>query len=204
MLFWNVDTQVDFVEPSGKLYVEAAEKMKPIWKEITAFAKQKNIKVVSTADFHHANSAELSESPDFINTFPEHCMANTKGAEYIDETNPEDPLIFEWDKNYQIAGEMLKTKRNVVIRKDAFDVFAGNPNSEKILETINPEIVVVYGVTTNVCVHFAVTGLAKKVEKVYVVKDAIKELPNIPLPFETWNKEKVSLINFEVLKRELN
>jgi nicotinamidase/pyrazinamidase len=76
--------------------------------------------------------------------------------------------------------------RNFVIRKDSFDVFAGNSITLPLIEALQPEIVVVYGVFTNVCVDFAVQGLAKRVKQLFVLSDAIKELPGIPLPYEKW------------------
>lgn len=202
-LFWNVDTQVDFVSPSGKLYVPGAELLKPIWEKITDLAAIKKIQVINTADYHYPNSAELSENPDFITTFPEHCMANTTGAKYISETDPKYPVIIDWHQAFSISEEIL-TAKNIVIRKDAFDVFAGNPNTEAVLNIISPKIVIVYGVTTNVCVNDAVVGLAKRVQKVFVVEDAIKELPNIPLPFENWNKLGVKMIGLNKLEEMLN
>jgi nicotinamidase/pyrazinamidase len=83
--------------------------------------------------------------------------------------------------------------RNFLIRKDAFDVFQGNRNTEQLLKQLSPETVVVYGVTTNVCVNDAVVGLAKRVNRVIVIENAIKELPNIPLPFENWKKLGVEM-----------
>lgn len=203
ILFWNVDTQVDFMEPDGKLYAQDAEKIKPVLKMLTNFAVEHEIRVVNTADFHYKESAELSSNPDFINTFPEHCMADTRGAEYVAETKPADPVVFDWDKEYASLDE-VKTRQNIVIRKDAFDVFAGNPYTEKIVELLAPKTVIVYGVTTNVCVNDAVIGLAKRVNKVYVVEDAIKELPNIPLPFEDWKDKGVELIHFSELHKILD
>ena len=196
ILFWNVDTQIDFVESDGKLYVPGAEILKSIWNKITKLAKEKNIRVVNTADFHYPNSAELSETPDFIKTFPEHCMANTIGADFIAETTPENPVVFDWNKEYLSIDE-VRTNRNIVIKKDAFDVFAGNPYTEEIVKILSPKTVFVYGVTTNVCVNDAVVGLAKRVPKVIVMEDAIKELPNIPLPFENWKELGVEIVNFE-------
>lgn len=197
-IFWNVDTQLDFVLPDGKLYVPGAELLKPTWKKLTQLAKSKLLVVVNTADWHYNDSAELSENPDFINTFPEHCMANTKGAGFVEETNPEHPLIIDWEKETEISKEIIDTQkyRNYLIRKDAFDVFKGNPYTEQILGLLAPKTVIVYGVTTNVCVNDAVTGLTQRVEKVIVVKDAIKELPNIPLPFENWKKLGVEMMQF--------
>jgi nicotinamidase/pyrazinamidase len=194
LLFWNVDTQTDFISPDGKLYVQDAELLKPKWEKITQLAKAHSIRVVNTADYHYPNSVELSSNPNFINTFPPHCMANTKGTEYITETNPENPVIFDWNKNHKDYTELLKANRNIIIRKDAFDVFKGNQLTESILKLLSPKIVVVYGVTTNVCVNDAIVGLSDKVEKVYVIEDAIKELPNIPLPFDNWKKLGVKMI----------
>ena len=142
-LFWNVDTQNDFVSPEGKLYVQGAELLKPKWKKITQLAEMNSICVVNTADYHYSDSAELSSNPNFINTFPPHCMARTKGAEYIAETNPENPVVLNWDENFQnISATIDREKnKNIVIRKDTFDVFKGNPLTESILNFLAPKIV---------------------------------------------------------------
>ncbi|NOR74562.1 MAG: isochorismatase family protein [Draconibacterium sp.] len=205
LLFWNVDTQKDFVLPSGKLYVQDAELLKPKWEKITQFAKENSIRVVNTADYHYSGSAELSSTPNFVNTFPSHCMANTKGAEYITETTPENPVIFNWDNNYRNFIELLDAEksRNIVIRKDAFDVFKGNKITESIVKYLSPKTVVVYGVTTNVCVNDAVVGLSSRGVNVFVIGDAIKELPNIPLPFDNWNKLGVKIIQLNELEKLL-
>jgi nicotinamidase/pyrazinamidase len=42
-LFWNVDTQFDFVSPQGKLYVPGAELLKTNWSKLTQLAKSKSI-----------------------------------------------------------------------------------------------------------------------------------------------------------------
>jgi nicotinamidase/pyrazinamidase len=203
LLFWNVDTQVDFVLPDGKLYVPGAELLQDNWSKLTKIAKENFIQVVNTADFHYDNSQELSANPDYIKTFPPHCMANTNGAEYVSSTNPENPVIYDWNTISKKPGDFWKVKmnRNIIIRKDAFDVFAGNPYTEEIVSEIAPETVVVYGVTTNVCVNDAVVGLASRVKNVFVIEDAIKELPNIPLPFETWKQLGVKMISLAELEK---
>lgn len=195
-IFWNVDTQVDFVSPNGKLYVPGAELLKANWKKLTQLAKSKSLIVVNTADWHYSNSSELSQNPDFINTFPQHCMANTTGADFVEETKPENPLIIDWETETEISNEIIDVRkyRNYVVRKDAFDVFKGNCYTEQILKLLSPKTVIVYGVTTNVCVNDAVLGLAERVNKVIVIENAIKELPNIPLPFENWKKLGVVLL----------
>lgn len=196
ILFWNVDTQIDFIEPYGKLYVEGAEKLKPVFRAITEFAAKNKIRVINTCDFHLINSSELSASPDYVSTFPEHCMAGTSGAEFIPETRPEIPAIVDWMTQLAILPQLANAEqfRNIVIRKDAFDVFEGNPYTERILHLIQPGKVFVYGVTTNVCVDKAVCGLVENGYPVFVFEDAIKELPNLPLPYENWKKMGVTML----------
>lgn len=206
IIFWNVDTQYDFVSPDGKLYVPGAELLKPNWKKLTLLAKTYSVRVVNTADWHYPESAELSLNPDYINTFPEHCMANTAGAEFIEETTSENQFILDWNGENTFAKLQnfdLKSN-NFTIRKDAFDVFKGNSFTDELLNQISPETVIVYGVTTNICVNDAVVGLAARVPKVLVVEDAIKELPNIPLPFENWEKIGVRMVRLVEIEKMLS
>lgn len=205
ILFWNVDTQIDFIEPTGKLYVKGAEKLKPVFKKITHFATENQIRVINTCDFHLVHSAELYGKPDFVHTFPEHCMAGTSGAEFVAETRPVFPAIVDWMAQLAILPQLANAKqyRNIVIRKDAFDVFEGNPYADKILDLIHPDKIFVYGVSTNICVDRAVCGLVQRGYKVFVFEDAIKELPKIPLPVKHWKELGVKMISFGKLKKYL-
>lgn len=227
-IFFNVDTQKDFIEEDGKLAIPNAVGIKSHLKEITKLAKDENIQVINTADWHKKTSEELSDTPDFVNTFPEHCMRQTDGANFIDETHPNDPdvLIVNWDQLFinnnevgswefptlknpfsqETVEKQILESRNIVIRKDKFDVFAGNMYTNQILEIINPDQVIVYGVATNVCVDFAVRGLATKGYKVYVVMEAIKELPQIPMEemLKTWQNLGVKIISKKDIKELLN
>lgn len=204
-IFWNVDTQEDFIDQAGKLYVQGAEEIRPVLKQITDFAKSEGIRVVNTCDYHHINSEELSSLPDYVTSFPQHCLAGTSGADFISETLPESPLLIDWDHEMAIFAEFDDPDRfrNIVIRKDAFDVFAGNLHAEKVVQILHPDQVFVYGVSTNVCVDKAVIGLKERGIKVYVFQDAIKELPNLPLPFETWKSLGIEMISFADVRRYL-
>jgi nicotinamidase/pyrazinamidase len=204
-LFWNVDTQEDFIDQAGKLYVKGAEEIRPTLKKITAFAKAEGIRVINTCDYHFINSGEISAQPDYVKQFPQHCMAETPGAEFISETKPESPLLIDWHDEMVISAEFDDHERfrNVVIRKDAFDVFNGNPYTEKVLQILHPEKVFVYGVTTNICVDRAVIGLSERGIKVFVFMDAIKELPNLPLPFDNWKARGIKMILFSAVRKYL-
>ncbi len=206
IIFWNVDTQKDFMNSNGALYVEGAETIKPNLKKLTDFAKENNIMVVNTGDYHFTGDEELSDNPDFINTFPNHCMAESDGSKFIDETRPdEDSHIHAID--YMESGNYISIDdRNVIIYKNKFDVFTGNLDTNKVLDLINPDIVIVYGVATNICVNCAVLGLTKRGIEVIVVKDAIKELPNLPVTeiYEKWDERNVGWIDTNTLVNDLS
>ncbi|NQU88116.1 MAG: cysteine hydrolase, partial [Mariniphaga sp.] len=47
ILFWNVDTQKDFIDPDGKLYVPGAELIKGNLNVLTELAIKNKIRVVN-------------------------------------------------------------------------------------------------------------------------------------------------------------
>lgn len=184
LFFWCVDTQKDFMEKTGALYVEGADGIRGTLARMTAWAAERNIPVVSTADYHYPESGELSDTPDFQSTFPPHCMAETPGAELIPETQPKKPLLVSWEKLYRDFD--TGRRREFLVTKDAFDVFEGNPNMDDFVEALYDETgrdtAVVYGVSGNVCVKFAVEGLRERDFNVVVITDAVASLPGLPDP----------------------
>lgn len=68
-IFWNVDTQYDFMKLDGKLSIPGATEIEGNLEYLTRFAAVHGIKVVNTADYHTLNSRELSDKPDFKTTF---------------------------------------------------------------------------------------------------------------------------------------
>ena len=192
-LAWNVDTQYDFMRADGKLNVPDAESIEPTLRYVTNTFRKEGIKIVNTADSHYTNSAELSDKPDFVNTFPEHCMKGTPGADYVEATKPQNALYIDWDGLAPNLADVVNAKE-IVMYKDAFDIFSGNQYADKVVEALSPERVFVYGVATNVCVDFAVRGLIERGAEVYVLEDAIKGLPGIPSPIETWKEMGAKMI----------
>src|SRR3989338_3806073 len=130
-IFWNVDTQYDFMRPDGNLYVEGAEKIEGNLARLTELARVKGIKVVNTADWHNKDSEELSSNPNFIQTFPEHCMQNTPGAKFVPATDPQNPYKIDWAQDCFDMGEVSQ-RRNIILYKDKFDVFRGTPHVEMV------------------------------------------------------------------------
>ena len=92
MILWDVDTQVDFMLPEGKLYVPGAEETAPAMARLVAAARSAGIVHVASADDHELTDPELSESPDYETTYPPHCLRGTRGARKVPETEQVDPV----------------------------------------------------------------------------------------------------------------
>ena len=71
IIFWNVDTQYDFIgsdEYKGTLVVPDSRKIESNLEKLTDYAQKNKIKVVNTADMHNPDSKEISKEPDFKTT----------------------------------------------------------------------------------------------------------------------------------------
>jgi nicotinamidase/pyrazinamidase len=196
IIFFNVDTQKDFMESNGALYAKDAELIKPQLKFLTEYAEMHNIKVINTADYHTDRSIEISETPDFKSTFPKHCMVATEGGDFISETDPkkffEDNYYIVRYTDSKIEEEKFNRARNIIILKDAFDVFLGNPLTDEVLNLLKPKEIFVYGVSGDYCVDYAVGGLIKRKHRVIVIEDAIKSIGETP--FSKWLENGVKSI----------
>jgi len=159
-LFWDVDTQVDFMRESGALYVPGAEEIIPNLGRLTEAARMAGVPVVASADDHEADDAEISSDPDFSTTYPPHCMRGTPGQEKIPRTRlPGTVLIGHQALAPEDLAERVAGARDaLVILKKQFDVFT-NPNTEPILDLLRPAKIVLYGVALDVCNRAAVEGL---------------------------------------------
>lgn len=202
IIFWNVDTQKDFMDKNGSLYVPNAESIKPELDLLTDLAYDFEIKIVNTMDCHTSESKEFSNNPDFKTTFPPHCVEGSYGICLIPEVRlHRKTCVIRTETSLSRNEVKIRTAKDIAITKDQFDVFAGNPNTEKVLEILNPKIVVVYGVATNVCVDYAVKGLLNFGCQVIVIEDAIKEIPGCDLDsiYDGWEQHGVLFLNTDVL-----
>ena len=179
VVFWDVDTQVDFMHADGKLYVPDAEQIIPQLKRLTDHAHAERIRIVASADDHVAGHRELSATPDFKETFPEHCMRGTKGQAKIPETSLRDPLVIEPGRQDPAAlGERVRSHAgDILLNKHWFDVFT-NENIETVLGVLAPETVVLYGVAQDVCNRYAIEGLLTRHPEIRLlaVSDAMKPI----------------------------
>jgi nicotinamidase/pyrazinamidase len=171
VVLWDVDTQVDFMLPDGKLYVSGAEETAPAMGRLVAAAREASVPHVASADDHELTDAEISEQPDFATTYPPHCLRGTRGARKIPETDQVDPVPI----GLELLPERWLRGHEFLLLKKHFDVFT-NPNAERLLALLDPDEVIVFGVATDVCDDAAIRGLLDRGRRVVFVEDASRGL----------------------------
>ncbi|HWP36573.1 MAG TPA: cysteine hydrolase family protein [Gemmatimonadales bacterium] len=179
LIFWDVDTQYDFMRADGKLYVPDAEAIIPNLKRLTQTAHERGIRIIASADDHVSGHRELSDSPDFRETFPPHCMRGTPGQRKIPETTLRRPLVIEPDPAdpADLRRRVRAHDGDILFHKHWFDVFT-NPNVVPVLDELDPEHIVLYGVALDVCDRYAIEGLLARRPRTRLtaVTDAMKPI----------------------------
>jgi nicotinamidase/pyrazinamidase len=171
VILWDVDTQVDFMLPRGKLDVPGAEETVPAMKRLVDAARAAGIVHVASGDDHELTDDEISEQPDLETTYPPHCLRGTRGARKIPETEQEDPVPLTLER----VPDRYFVGREFLLLKKSFDVFA-NPNTDPLLQHLDPDEIVVFGVATDVCDDAAIRGFLQRGRKVRFVEDAARGL----------------------------
>jgi len=195
-ILWDVDTQFDFMLPDGKLYVPGAEETVPAMKRLVDAARAAGIVHVASADDHELTDAEISAEPDFVTTYPPHCLRGTRGARKIPETDQEDPVPLALE---QVPDRYLEGREFLLLKKN-FDVFT-NPHTERLLDRLDPDEIVVFGVATDVCDDAAIRGFLARGLKVRFVEDAARGLDDdrVAISTASWREQGVEFTNAEVI-----
>jgi nicotinamidase/pyrazinamidase len=145
-VFFDIDTQIDFMFPAGALYVPGAETILDRVAALNRYAIEHGIPLISTMDAHFENDVEFE-------IYPHHCVAGTLG-----QRKPAATLV----------GQHFVTKQKL-------DCFT-SPELAPLLARFGASRYVVYGVVTEICVKLAATGLLKTGARVEVVTDAVRSL----------------------------
>ena len=126
-----------------------AERILPAIAHLNRFAAAHGIPVVSTTDAHAENDPEFS-------VWPPHCIAGTWGQ-------------------HKAQATLVGGASQIIVEKQTVDVFLA-PNLVRVVERLDADRYVVYGVVTEICVLYAVRGLLKTGKPVTLVTDAVAAL----------------------------
>ncbi len=168
VVFWEVDTQADFMLPGGNLYVPGAERLLPNIRKLTDAARQGRVFLVSHGCYH------TKDDPEF-KTFPPHCIKGTRGSAFVPEALTDKVVTVPNEASAMLPRD-LSHYQQIVLEKQTLDIFESR-HAAKLLKQFGDDIeFVVFGVVTEYCVRFAAKGLLDRGRRVSVVRDAIETL----------------------------
>jgi len=168
LIFWEVDTQKDFMLPGGNLYVPGAEKLLPNIRRLTDAARQGRVLLISHGCYH------TKDDPEF-KTFPPHCIKGTPGSAYVPEALAEKVVAVPNDPAAKLPRD-LEPYQQIHLEKQTLNIFESRHADELVNRLPKDAEFVVFGVVTEYCVRFAAKGLLERDRRVSVVKDAIETL----------------------------
>jgi nicotinamidase/pyrazinamidase len=168
MIFFDVDTQRDFINADGALAVPEAETIKPNLERLLRAAGQHGITTISSRCAHEPGDAEFE-------IFPPHCLDGTPGAERVLADLPELPRHEIPVDAAADSQPRLAAGEHYIVKKKVFDLFS-NAWLDGLRQrgVFKGETCVVFGVATDYCVRACVLGLAETGARVQVVEDAIR------------------------------
>jgi nicotinamidase/pyrazinamidase len=165
LIFLDIDTQVDFMLPEGKLYLELSRHILGNLGRLLEYALIHGIPILQTADTH------TEDDPEFeAYGFPPHCVAGTPGWRRV----PESDLVPDRVISQAVDEPLLPLdgERVILIEKPSFSI-ASNVNALRFLEALRPCHFIAFGVATEGCVRKSILSLRDLGFDVSVVIDAV-------------------------------
>lgn len=158
-IYIDVDTQFDFCDPRGALFVQGAVEAAAICGKLVKRALSERAPLLGSVDSHAHDAWEFStndnrgprgEKPGF----PPHCVKGTAGWLKLPETLSERFVFVPVDAPSPRVPEGTDA---VYFEKEVYSLFA-NPNAARWLDHLcadEPAEFVVFGVATDYCVRAA-------------------------------------------------
>jgi nicotinamidase/pyrazinamidase len=146
-VYFDIDTQIDFLFPAGALYVPGAEKLIPTLGRLNRHAVASGQPLISSMCAHSENDPEFRQ-------WPPHCVVGTVG---------------------QLKPAELLVETQILLQKNQLDIFE-SPDLAPLLASLAADRYVVYGVVTEYCVRLCAMGLLRLGKPVSIVTDAIQTL----------------------------
>ena len=168
-VFVDSDTQYDFIDPAGRLYVPGSIEIHDALRRLIRLAGQRHIPVLSPVDEHPEDDPEFTQ-------FPPHCVRGTPGQRKMPFTLMGRVLTIRAEVMLPApAAKLIADYDQLVFPKRAFSVFT-NPNFGRVVDRLDVGEFVVFGVALDYCVREVALGLLERGRNVTIVRDAVRAI----------------------------
>jgi nicotinamidase-related amidase len=162
-LLIDIDTQKDFLLPTGSACVRNQAEVLANIRRIMAWAKRENVPVISIVEVHPNNNG-CSE----IN----YCIDGTDGQKKVCCTLLRQRVSFPADDKNALPADILLVYKQIVLHKRCIDPF-DEPRIERLLSEVQADEFVLIGAGTEDAVGATAMGLLHRGKKVRIIVDAL-------------------------------
>jgi len=157
----DIDTQRDLLLPQGRDCVKNHREVLANIRRVIAWARRKNIRVISTARTHPISDPRWGV-----------CLAGDEGARKVRYTVRRRHIVFDADGCTDLPRDLLRQYDQVILHKRCIDPF-DEPRADRILSELKVTEFIVFGAVTEEAVKATVLGLLARRKNVAVLVDAV-------------------------------
>ncbi len=158
-----IDMLNDFVLPRAPLEVPDTRKIIPCIEREIIMARTEDYPIVYVCDSHAPDDREFQ-------IWPRHCVKGTKGAQVVDELEPE--------------------PKDIVVEKTTYSGFF-KTRLEEVLKSLGATELIITGCVTNICILYTSSDAVLRGYSVTVPKDCVAGLNKEDHEFALRQMEKV-------------
>ena len=159
----DIDTQKDYLLAGGKACIGNHRRVLAHIRRVMAWARSRNIPVISTAEVHHNNNGEVQGR---------YCLDGTDGQKKIRYSLFNNRVSFAADGNTDLPRDMLRRYRQVILHKRCVDPF-DEPRIDRLLSEVKANEFILVGISLEGAVVATALGLLQRGKKVTIVVDAV-------------------------------
>ena len=157
----DIDTQRDFFLAKGTACVRNHRRVLANIRRIMAWARLKNIRMISTARIYNGSSSECS-----------FCIDGTEGQKKISYTIRDKHITFAADGCTDLARDIFKQYDQVILQKRCIDPFE-EPRADRMLSELRANEFILIGATAEGAIKATALGLLARRKNVTIFTDAV-------------------------------
>ncbi len=162
-IFLDIATQRDFLISGAPMEVHNRADVVANIRSLMSLIRSKRLPLVSCIQAYRPGE-------DF-NGRPKHCLDDTPGQNKMPYTLLPHRKMIESDNSLSVPLDLMKQNRQVIFRKRTEDLL-GNPKADRLLNELNPERFVIFGVGLETWIRILALGLLVRQKSVCVISDA--------------------------------
>jgi len=159
----DLNTQCDFLLPGGALPVANRAEIVPRIRKLMSWARAQQLPVISSLEAHRSGES--------LHGLPPHCLEGTQGQRKLPFTLMPHRVVLPGDNTLDVPADPFRRCQQIIFPKRCTELLS-NPKADRLINALDLNHWVIFGVPTCCCVKSTVLGLLARLHRVVVVKDA--------------------------------